>query len=267
MTAHTPPVLEARNLTKYFGRVIAVHDVSLAVRAGEVLCLLGDNGAGKSTMIKMLSGVVRPDAGEVRVDGRAVTFQSPRDALDWGVATVYQDLAMVPLLSVARNFFFGSEPTVGRGPWRRLDMRRARDEAQTALAEVGIDLRDPDQHVATLSGGERQSLAIARAIHFGARAVILDEPTSALGVKEAGIVLRYVLQAKARGVAIVLITHNINHAHPVGDRFVILDRGRQVGSYSAEELSPEELVTLMGGGAELADLRHELAEYRSELTT
>lgn len=265
--AAPPPVLEGRGLTKYFGRVIAVHDVSLAVNAGEVLCLLGDNGAGKSTMIKMLSGTERPDSGDVLVDGRRVAFDSPRDALDAGVATVYQDLAMVPLLSVARNFFFGSEPTVGRGLFRRLDLRHARETARAALAEVGIDLRDPDQPVATLSGGERQSLAIARAIHFGARAVILDEPTSALGVKEAGIVLRYVLQAKARGVAIILITHNINHAHPVGDRFVVLDRGRQVGTYTSAELTAEQLITLMGGGAEFADLRHELAEYRATLTS
>lgn len=259
------PILEARSLTKYFGPVIAVNDVSLEVHPGEVLCLLGDNGAGKSTMIKMLSGVEQPDSGELLVDGEAVSFRSARDALDQGIATVYQDLAMIPLMSVTRNFFLGSEPTVGSGLFRRIDVRRANQLAREAVAEVGIDLRDPNQPVGTLSGGERQSLAIARAIHFGAKVVILDEPTSALGVKEAGIVLRYVLRAKQQGLGIILITHNVNHARPVGDRFVVLDRGRQLGTYQSDDLTPEQLVKLMGGGEELEQLAHELADYRSEI--
>lgn len=260
------PILEARHLTKYFGPVIAVNDVSLAVHPGEVVCLLGDNGAGKSTMIKMLSGVEVPDDGELLVDGQQVRFRSARDALDLGIATVYQDLAMIPLMSVTRNFFLGSEPTVGGGPFQRLDMRRAHRLARDAVAEVGIDLRDPDQPVGTLSGGERQSLAIARAIHFGARVVILDEPTSALGVKEAGIVLRYVLRARQQGLGIILITHNVNHAQPVGDRFVILDRGRQTGAFQSGEMTSERLVELMGGGAELEELTHELEAYQPEIS-
>lgn len=259
-------ILEARNLTKYFGPVIAVNQVSLRVCPGEVVCLLGDNGAGKSTMIKMLSGVEIPDEGQLLVDGEPVRFRSARDALDRGIATVYQDLAMIPLMSVTRNFFLGSEPTLGKGLFQRLDLRRAREIAKDALAEVGIDLRDPDQPVGTLSGGERQSLAIARAIHFGARVVILDEPTSALGVKEAGIVLRYVLRARSQGLGVILITHNVSHAQPVGDRFVILDRGRQTGSFLAGEMSSERLVELMGGGAELEELTHELEKYEADIS-
>jgi simple sugar transport system ATP-binding protein len=252
------PLIEARNLTKYFGRVIALSDVSLSVRAGEVLCLLGDNGAGKSTLIKTLSGVHPPDAGELLVEGEPVVFASPRDALQRGIATVYQDLAMIPLLSVSRNFFLGAEPTTDLGPLRRFDIRTADRVSREALKTMGIDLRDTTQPVGTLSGGERQSVAIARAIHFGAKVVILDEPTSALGVKEAGVVLRFIAQARDQGVGVILITHNVNHAYPVGDRFTILDRGRSRGTFRKDELSLHDLLEHMGGGAELKELQHEL---------
>ena len=252
------PLIEARSLTKYFGRVIALKDVSLSVRAGEVLCLLGDNGAGKSTLIKILSGVHPPDEGELLVDGEAAVFTSPRDALQRGIATVYQDLAMIPLLSISRNFFLGAEPTTSVGPLRRFDIRTADRETRQALKAMGIDLRDTSQPVGTLSGGERQSVAIARAIHFGAKVVILDEPTSALGVKEAGVVLRFIAQARDQGVGVILITHNVNHAYPVGDRFTILDRGRSRGTFEKSDLTMSELLEHMGGGAELKELQHEL---------
>jgi simple sugar transport system ATP-binding protein len=252
------PLIEARNLTKYFGRVIALSDVSLSVRAGEVLCLLGDNGAGKSTLIKTLSGVHPPDAGKLLVEGEPVVFASPRDALQRGIATVYQDLAMIPLLSVSRNFFLGAEPTTDLGPFRRFDIRTADRVSREALKTMGIDLRDTTQPVGTLSGGERQSVAIARAIHFGAKVVILDEPTSALGVKEAGVVLRFIAQARDQGVGVILITHNVNHAYPVGDRFTILDRGQSRGTFRKDELSLHDLLEHMGGGAELKELQHEL---------
>jgi simple sugar transport system ATP-binding protein len=252
------PLIDARNLTKFFGSVIALYDVSLSVSAGEVLCLLGDNGAGKSTLIKILSGVHPPDSGEMYVEGERVVFTSPRDALQRGIATVYQDLAMIPLLSISRNFFLGSEPTSGFGPLRVYDGRTADRVTREALHGMGIELRDTTQPVGTLSGGERQSVAIARAIHFGAKVVILDEPTSALGVKEAGVVLRFIAQAREAGVGVILITHNVNHAFPVGDRFTILDRGRQKGTFTKAELTPSRLLELMGGGAELAELRHEL---------
>ncbi len=251
-----PPLIEARDLTKYFGSVVALHGVSLAVRAGEVLCLLGDNGAGKSTLIKTLSGVFPPDAGQIYVEGEPVTFSSPRDALRRGIATVYQDLAMIPLMSISRNFFLGAEPV--SGPLHMLDIKHADRVTREALSGMGIDLRDPSQPVGTLSGGERQSVAIARAIHFGAKVVILDEPTSALGVKEAAVVLRFIAQARNQGIGVILITHNINHAYPVGDRFTILDRGTSRGTFDKASLTPAELLEHMGGGAELSEIEHEL---------
>ncbi len=254
----TPPLLELRDVGKSFGSVIALDGISTTVSAGEVTCVLGDNGAGKSTLIKILSGVHRPDRGELLLDGEPVSFGAPREALDAGIATVYQDLAMIPLMAVWRNFFLGAEPTRGRGPFRRFDAATARETTRSALAGMGIDIRDPDQPVGTLSGGERQSVAIARAVHFGARVLILDEPTSALGVKQAGVVLRYVAQARDRGVGVVLITHNPHHAHPVGDRFLVLNRGRSLGSFAKGEVDREELTRLMAGGAELDELAHEL---------
>jgi simple sugar transport system ATP-binding protein len=252
------PLIEARGLTKYFGSVVALHDVSLLVRAGEVLCLLGDNGAGKSTLIKLLSGVHPPDSGEILVEGEVVELGSPRDALRRGIATVYQDLAMIPLMSISRNFFLGAEPVKGVGPLKTLDVREADRMTRIALKQMGIDLRDTSQPVGTLSGGERQSVAIARAIHFGAKVVILDEPTSALGVKEAAVVLRFIAQAREQGIGVILITHNINHAFPIGDRFTILDRGTCKGTFDKADLTPAELLEHMGGGAELDEIEHEL---------
>src|SRR5581483_6496949 len=197
------------------------------------------------------------DSGRLLVDADEVSFSSPRDARALGIATVYQDLAMVPLMSIWRNFFLGAEPRKSFGPIRWFDVAKAKETVRRELREMGIDVRDPDQPVGTLSGGERQSVAIARAVHFGARVLILDEPTSALGVKQAGAVLKYVLQARERGVAVVFITHNPHHAYPVGDRFVILNRGRMLGSYAKGEIDQQELVRLMAGGRELAELAHE----------
>jgi simple sugar transport system ATP-binding protein len=220
--------------------------------------VLGDNGAGKSTLIKVLAGVHRPDRGEVLLDGAPVSWSAPREALDAGIATVYQDLAMIPLMAVWRNFFLGREPTRGRGPFRRFDSALARETTRTELRAMGIDIRDPDQPVGTLSGGERQSVAIARAVHFGARVLILDEPTSALGVRQAGVVLRYIAQARDRGVGVVFITHNPHHAFPVGDRFLLLGRGRSLGDFAKGEIGLDEVTRLMAGGAELDQLTHEL---------
>jgi simple sugar transport system ATP-binding protein len=253
-----PPLLELRDVGKDYGTIAALDGVTTTVRAGEVTCVLGDNGAGKSTLIKILAGVHRPDRGEVLLDGRPVSFGAPREALDSGIATVYQDLAMIPLMAIWRNFFLGAEPTRGWGPFRRFDAGRARGIARRELAAMGIDIRDPDQPVGTLSGGERQSVAIARAVFFGARVLILDEPTSALGVKQAGVVLRYVAQARDRGVGVVLITHNPHHAYPVGDRFLVLHRGRSLGNFAKADISRDELTSLMAGGAELDQLAHEL---------
>jgi simple sugar transport system ATP-binding protein len=257
-------LLQADSIAKYYGNVVALKDISTHVNAGEVTCILGDNGAGKSSFIKILSGVHQPDAGRLLVDGEPVQFSSPRDARAKGIATVYQDLAMVPLMSVWRNFFLGAEPRQGFGPFKWLDAGTAKRICRKQLQEMGIDIRDPDQPVGTLSGGERQSVAIARAVYFGARVLILDEPTSALGVKQAGVVLKYILQARDRGVAVIFITHNPHHAYPVGDRFLILNRGRSVGMFDKSQIDLEELVRQMAGGRELAELQHELAVLRAD---
>ena len=258
MSGNGTPLLEIKNVSKYFGSVIAIQDVSAFVRAGEVTCLLGDNGAGKSTLIKVLAGVHKPTEGEYFFDGQQMEFSSPRDALDHGIATVYQDLAMIPLMAVWRNFFLGAEPTKGWGPFQRFDVDQAKEVTVTELGKMGIEIRDPDQTVGTLSGGERQSVAIARAVYFGAKVLILDEPTAALGVKQAGVVLKYILQARNRGIGVIFITHNPHHAYPVADHFVILRRGTVYGDYTKEELPLEQLVQMMAGGADLEVLQHEL---------
>jgi simple sugar transport system ATP-binding protein len=252
------PLLEVRNVSKYFGNVVALKDVSVQVGAGEVTCVLGDNGAGKSTFIKILSGVHRHDEGELLVDGEETQFHNPREAKERGIATVFQDLATVPLMSIWRNFFLGSEPTKGVGPLRRVDVRFAQETMVSELKKMGIDVRDPDQPVGTLSGGERQAVAIARAVYFGAKVLILDEPTSALGVKQSGVVLRYVAQARDRGLGVIFITHNPHHAYPVGNRFVVLNRGKLLGTWNKGEISRDELIKMMSGGAELDALTHEL---------
>ena len=256
----TAPAIELRNVSKRFGSVIALRDVSIAVNPGEVHCLLGDNGAGKSTLIKILSGVHRPSEGEILVAGEPVAFRSPRDAADAGVATVFQDLGLIPMMSIARNFFLGREPVTGVFPFRRFDQEHANAVARQALIDVGIQVRDPTQAVGTLSGGERQSVAIARAVHFGAKVLILDEPTSALGVHQAAMVLKFVIEARLRGIAVILITHNINHAYPVADVFTLLNRGASKGTFAKSEISREEVVGIMSGGEDMAAVEREIDE-------
>ena len=262
MSTEIAPLIAVRHISKFFGNVLALEDISMEVRPGEVMCLLGDNGAGKSTLIKTLSGVHRPDRGQVFIGGEEVRLRNPRHALSLGIATVYQDLAMIPLMSISRNFFLGAEPTKGFGPFRLFDVETASRISSQELRRMGIHVRDTSQPVGTLSGGERQSVAIARAVYFGARVLILDEPTAALGVKEAGIVLRYIAQAKTDGLAVVFITHNVHHAFPVGDRFTILNRGRSLGTFDRDRITREELVEMMAGGEELDMLDHELEEIR-----
>jgi simple sugar transport system ATP-binding protein len=256
--------LELTNVSKFFGSVIALKDVSFGVKLGEIHCLLGDNGAGKSTLIKLLSGVFQPTAGEIRIEGKPVTLASPRDALDQGVATVYQDLATIPLMSIARNFFMGREKTVGYGLLRRVDWDFMNQTARDEMSKMGIDIRDPRQAVGTLSGGERQCLAIARAVHFGARILILDEPTSALGVHQASVVLRLVARAKARGLGVIFITHNVHHAYPIADRFTLLNRAKSLGTFDKAEISRERVTDMMAGGKELVDLEVELESIAAD---
>jgi ABC-type sugar transport system ATPase subunit len=263
MTATTPeaedagpatPLIRLTGAGKRYGSVVALSDITLEVGAGEVTCVLGDNGAGKSTLIKIIAGLHQPSSGTYEVEGTAVSFSSPREALELGIATVYQDLAVVPLMPVWRNFFLGNE--IRRG--LRMDIPKMKETCRTELLDMGIDLRDVDQPIGTLSGGERQCVAIARAVFFGAKVLILDEPTAALGVKQSGVVLKYVIQARERGLGVIFITHNPHHAYPVGDRFLLLNRGRSIGYFAKEQITRDELTGLMAGGGELEELSHEL---------
>lgn len=252
-------VLEMRNVDKSFGPIDVLHEISLKVNEGEVLCLLGDNGAGKSTLIKTLSGVHKPTRGEMLMDGNPVSFARPSDAQNMGIATVHQFGGTYPLMSVGRNFFVGQEPTKGFGPFKVYDRETANEIAVDAVQNFGITrITDGDRLVGGLSGGERQSLAIARAVHFGARVLILDEPTAALGVKQAAHVLRIVNEAKRRGLAVIFITHQVMHAMAVGDHFAVLIRGAIAADFRKGEKSREEIADLMAGGESMAELEAEI---------
>ncbi|WP_199551537.1 ATP-binding cassette domain-containing protein [Streptomyces sp. N35] len=261
-SAEAPATGEAlvslEDVSKYYGNIRALEGVTLEAHAGEVTCVLGDNGAGKSTLIKIIAGLHQHDAGTFRIEGEEVRLTKPREALDRGIATVYQDLAVVPLMPVWRNFFLGSEPTKGAGPFKRMDVDLMRRTTREELLRMGIDLRDVDQPIGTLSGGERQCVAIARAVYFGAKVLVLDEPTAALGVKQSGVVLKYVAAARDAGLGVVLITHNPHHAYLVGDRFVLLKRGTMAGSFLKADIELDELTRQMAGGSELEELSHEL---------
>jgi simple sugar transport system ATP-binding protein len=258
----TAPILSLKGVNKSFGPIDVLHDINIEVRAGEVLCLLGDNGAGKSTLIKVMSGVHRPTSGVIEMDGTPITFTTPRDAAERGIATVHQFGGTFPLMSIGRSFFVGVEPTKGWGPFRVFDRKFANTVAVKAVQDFGITrIDDGDRLVGGLSGGERQSLAIARAVHFGARVLILDEPTAALGVKQATHVLRIVNEAKRRGLAVVFITHQVMHAMAVGDHFAVLIRGAVAADFKKGEKTREEITDLMAGGASMASLEAEIEGY------
>jgi simple sugar transport system ATP-binding protein len=259
------PIVSLVDVAKRFGGTDALQNVSLDVYAGEVHCLLGDNGAGKSTLIKIISGIHPPTSGQLLVDGEAVTLASPRDAFLRGIATVHQNQQGIALMSVARNFFLGAEPKRKIGPFRFIDLETAGRVAVEELHKMGIRaVRDGRQLVGTLSGGERQALSISRAEHFGARLLILDEPTSALGVKEAEIVLRLIVGARRRGVGIIFISHNAHHAMTVGDRFTVLIHGAVADTFSRGERTREQVLSLMAGGEEFEELA---LEVENQLTT
>ncbi|MHA7776563.1 ATP-binding cassette domain-containing protein [Roseibium sp. M-1] len=251
-------LIELVDIEKHFGPVIALNGVSVSVKAGECHCLLGDNGAGKSTFIKTMSGVHKPTKGKILMEGRQVSFDSPRDAMEAGIATVYQDLAMIPLMSVTRNFWMGREPQKRFGPFKFFDFAQANEVTLSEMAKMGIHLRSPDQAVGTLSGGERQTVAISRAVYFGAKVLILDEPTSALGVRQTSNVLATIDKVRQKGIGVVFITHNVRHAMAVGDRFTVLNRGKTLGTAARGEIKAEELQDLMAGGQELAQLEGSL---------
>lgn len=255
-------LIELSGVGKTYGSVNALREINLQVNAGEVTCVLGDNGAGKSTLIKILAGLHAHDTGTFTLDGEAVSFANPRQALNRGIATVYQDLAVVGLMEVWRNFFLGSELKRSKWPFSGLRMAEMKSIADTELRKMGIVIEDLDQPISQLSGGQRQCVAIARAVYFGARVLILDEPTAALGVKQSGVVLRYIAAARDAGLGVVFITHNPHHAHLVGDRFAILKLGEIVLDKARDDVSIDELTRQMAGGDELAELSAELRRDR-----
>ena len=256
-TTHEP-IIQMKNIEKHFGSVIALAGVSVDVYPGECHCLLGDNGAGKSTFIKTMSGVHKPTAGEILFEGKPMQFNDPRDAMEAGIATVHQHLAMIPLMSVSRNFFMGNEPVKKIAGLRFFDHDLANRVTMEQMRKMGINLRGPDQAVGTLSGGERQTVAISRAVHFGAKVLILDEPTSALGVRQTSNVLATIDKVRKQDVAVVFITHNVRHALAVGDRFTVLNRGQTLGTAQRGQITPDELQDMMAGGQELAELEGSL---------
>lgn len=252
-------ILSLKNVSKSFGPIDVLHGISLDIKAGEVLCLLGDNGAGKSTLIRLLSGVHHPTSGTILFEGQPRTFENPRAAADAGIATVHQFGGTFALMSIGRSFFVGVEPTRGWGPFKVFDRKKANAIAVKAVRDFGITrIDDGDRLVGGLSGGERQSLAIARAVYFGAKVLILDEPTAALGVKQATHVLRIVNEAKRRGLAVVFITHQVMHAMAVGDHFAVLIRGAVASDFRKGEKTREEITDLMAGGETMANLEAQI---------
>jgi simple sugar transport system ATP-binding protein len=252
------PLVQMIDIGKSYGAIRALSGINLTVNAGDVTCVLGDNGAGKSTLIKIISGLHPHNEGTLKVDGQPVKFSSPRDSLAHGIATVYQDLAVVGLMEVWRNFFLGSELVGSKAPLAAMKINEMKEITDSELRKMGIVVKDINQPIGTLSGGQRQCVAIARAVYFGARVLILDEPTAPLGVKQSGVVLKYTAAARDAGLGVVFITHNPHHAYLVGDHFIILKLGRCVLDKKRAEVSLEELTAEMAGGQELTELSHEL---------
>lgn len=248
------PIVEARGLFKRYGRVVAMDSADFDLMPGEILAVIGDNGAGKSTLIKALSGAVQPDGGEILLEGRPVSFASPLEAREAGIETVYQTLALSPALSIVDNMFLGRELLAGgfAGKYlRKLDRAAMRAFAREKLAELGLlTIQNIDQPVETLSGGQRQGVAVARACAFGSRVIILDEPTAALGVKESRRVLDLILDVKARGLPIVLISHNMPHVFEVADRIHIHRLGRRHAVVRPQDYSMSDAVAIMTGAME-----------------
>ena len=267
MTAVPAPVpeLELQRLSVRYGSVPALSRVSATVPAGQITFVLGENGSGKSTLVAVLSGLRRHDEGQLLLAGEPVHFRSPQQARSAGIATVWQDLAVAPLLSIWRNFFLGAEPTRGIPPFRRLDIDRAREITVQAMARVGVTGLDPDQPASTLEAGARQSLAIARALHFGDRALVVDEPTAPLTVAQQTLLLQAIVAARSEGLAVVLVTNNPRYAHLVGDRFLLLAHGRVAGKLGREDVDASDLMRLMAGGEEFSALTDALTDLHSEL--
>jgi simple sugar transport system ATP-binding protein len=248
----TEPVLEARRLVKHYGHVLALDEADFSAMPGEVVALIGDNGAGKSTLVKTLVGAIRPDSGEILVDGTPVQLSSPVDARRHGIEAVYQDLALAPDLDAAANLHLGRE--IYLVPFLKvLDRRAMRRRAVAAFADLGVELPDIGTPVGTLSGGQRQSVAVARAVSYASRIIFMDEPTAALGVVQRGRVLDTIRRVRDRGVAVVLVSHNMPEVLAVADRIEVLRMGRRVAVYTASQTSVDELVGAMTGALELSN--------------
>jgi simple sugar transport system ATP-binding protein len=245
-------LVEMKGISKNFGSVQALRDVDFKVKYNEVIGLVGDNGAGKSTLIKILTGVFPPSKGEFYFEEKKAIMDSPRKARDLGIETVYQNLALIDLMSIARNFFLGREPTKKvAGFIHFLDQKSINDITKKVLKDVGIKVRSVDEEVSFLSGGERQAVAIGRAIYFGAKLLVLDEPTAALSIKESQKVLDYVLGAKERGLSVIFITHNIYHVYSVADRYTILEHGEKLGDFNKDEVNTEDLIEVIRTGRKM----------------
>ena len=238
------------NITKKFGTITALQDVNFGVERGEVRALLGDNGAGKSTLIKILMGVYQPTTGQIYFEGKPVRIRSPREARGIGIEAVYQDLALINLMSISRNFFLGREMTKRFGPVQLLDKKGMESICRNSLCDIGIEIRSPSERVGSLSGGERQSIAIGRAVYFGVKVLILDEPTSALSVAETRKVLSYIENARERNLAVIFITHNVHQVYMVADSYSIIRQGHNIGTYRKGELSEEDIADLITGARE-----------------
>ena len=247
------PILSARGLIKTYGRVVGLDGVDLDLYPGEILAIIGDNGAGKSTLIKALTGAVTPDSGEITIDGQPVAFRSPQEARNAGIETVYQTLAVAPALDIASNLFLGREqrrPGVLGSVFRMLDKKGMKDAAGQSVANLGIGtIQNMSQAVETLSGGQRQAVAVARAASFATKFVVLDEPTAALGVKETGQVLNLIRQIKARGLPVILISHNMPNVFEVADRIHVQRLGACAGVITPQSHTPTEAVAIMTGAA------------------
>jgi len=242
------PLVRMVSIGKKFGAVQALKNVSIEVGRKEVLGLLGDNGAGKSTLIKILAGVFPPDRGEIYFNEEPVEFSSPKEARARGIETVHQELSLVDMMTISRNFFLGREPTKGIGSIALLDKKKMDKECRRVIAKIGVRVRSPDEYVSILSGGERQAISIGRAMYFGAKLLILDEPMNALSVKETRIVIEHIKKARELGASIIFITHNVYHVYPVADRFVILNKGIKIGEFDKKEMAAEDVIEIIARG-------------------
>ena len=233
-----------KNIYKNFGNISALKDISMVTDSGKVHCILGDNGAGKSTLVNIISGVFHSDKGEYRVNDKIAQFETPREAIDAGISTVYQNLAIIPIMNIYRNFFLGNEP-INNKYFNMIDKKFSIDTTIRELKKFDINIEDPKRSAGTLSGGERQILAIARALYFGAKILILDEPTSALGVKESNKVVEQIIQLKEQNINVILVSHNIDQAFMLGDKFFIIKNGEMAGKFDKLETSANSLRTIL----------------------